>query len=100
MYQIDFDDWPCYGVRKGKNDLCSIGGGRWENAISKREEVFEQMGMTLVCAIRKFGWPDSKGRWQYGNAAILCFLSHKNTGKQLVEQFKDVQVEDLISRYA
>lgn len=58
------------------------------------------MSMTLVNAIRKIGWPDSKGCWQYGNAAILCFLSHKNTGEQLIEQFKDVRVEDLISQYA
>ena len=46
----------------GKEKMIFV-GGCWENAISKREEVFEQMGMTLVCAIRKFGWPDSKGRW-------------------------------------
>lgn len=32
--------------------------------------------------------------------AVLCFLSHKSTGKQLVEPFKDVQVEDLVSQYA
>ena len=54
------------------------------------------MSMTLVNAIRKLGWPDSNGRRQYGNAAVLCFLSHKSTGKQ----FKDVRVEDLVSQYA
>lgn len=58
------------------------------------------MSMTLINAIRKLGWPDSNGRRQYGNAAVLCFLSHKSTGKQLVEPFKDVRVEDLVLQYA
>jgi hypothetical protein len=71
-----------------------------ENAISKREEVFKHMSMDLVNTIRKLGWPDSKGHRQYGNAAILCFLSHKNTGKQFVEQRKSIRVIDLIAQYA
>lgn len=33
------------------------------------------MSMALVNAIRKLGWPDRHGEIQYGNAAILCYLS-------------------------
>ena len=57
------------------------------------------MSTALVNAIRKLGWPDSNGRWQYGNAAILCYLNRNNTGKQIVDRHKDVLVEDLISKY-
>lgn len=75
---------------------------RWkrENAIFKREEVFEHMSIALVNTIRKLGWPDSNGRWQYGNAALLCYLSCNNAVQRIAEQYKDVRVVDLIARYA
>lgn len=59
------------------------------------------MSIALVNAIRKLGWPDSNGCWQYGNAAILCYLSrYNNAGEKFVEQYKDVWVVDLITRCA
>lgn len=59
------------------------------------------MSMTLVNAVRKLGWPDSNGHWQYGNAAVLCYLSrYNNAGKEIVERYKNVRVVDLIARYA
>ena len=34
------------------------------------------MNMTLVNALRKLlGWPDSHGKYQYRNAAVLCYLT-------------------------
>lgn len=33
------------------------------------------MNMMLANAIRTLGWPDGQGRIQYGNAAVLCYLS-------------------------
>lgn len=71
-----------------------------KNAISKREEALKGMSMTLVNAIRKLGWPDSNGRQQYGNAAILCYLSrHSDSAKRFIEQHKDMRLSDLISQY-
>jgi len=35
------------------------------------------MSMALVNTIRKLGWPDRHGEIQYGNAAILCYLSSR-----------------------
>ena len=59
------------------------------------------MSMALVNAIRKLGWPDSNGHWQYGNAAILCYLSrYNNAGKKFVERYKDVRVVDLMAKMA
>lgn len=51
------------------------------------------MDTTPVNAIRKLGW-------QYGNAAILCYLSsHGNAAIKFVEQHKDVLVSDLIVQH-
>lgn len=58
------------------------------------------MSMALVNAIRKLGWPDSNGHWQYGNAAILCYLSCNDAVQKIVEQYRDVQIVDLVSKYA
>ena len=33
------------------------------------------MDMKLISIIRNCGWPDRYGQWQYGNAAVLCFLN-------------------------
>ena len=57
------------------------------------------MSLELVNAIRKLGWPDSKGEWQYGNAAILCYLSRYSQAARFIERFKDTPVDELISRY-
>ena len=59
------------------------------------------MSIALVNAIRKLGGPDSNGHWQYGNAAILCYLSrYNNAGKKFVERYKDVRVVDLMAKMA
>lgn len=58
------------------------------------------MSIELVNAIRKLGWPDSKGEWQYGNAAILCYLSQRTKARKFVEQFKEIPLDELISRYS
>ena len=58
------------------------------------------MSMALVNAIRKLGWPDSNGHWQYGNAAVLCCLSCSDAVQKIVEQYRDVRVVDLIAKYA
>lgn len=59
------------------------------------------MDMALVNAIRKLGWPDTNGNYQYGNAAILCYLGrHHNLGKAFVDRYKDMYVANLIAKYA
>lgn len=59
------------------------------------------MNMALVNAIRKLGWPDTNGNYQYGNAAILCYLTHRNTKAMLfVEQYINMRIKDLIAKSA
>ncbi len=59
------------------------------------------MNMAFVNAIRKLGWPDTNGNYQYGNAAVLCYLTHHNTKTmQFVERHKNMRIKDLIVKSA
>lgn len=59
------------------------------------------MDLTLVNAIRTLGWPDANGNHQYGNAAILCYLSrYDHLGKAIIDRYKDMRVSDLVAKYA
>lgn len=59
------------------------------------------MNMALVNGIRTLGWPDLNGDYQYGNAAVLCYLAYRDTRiKRFVEQHKDMLVKDLIAKSA
>lgn len=44
------------------------------------------MDMKLVDTLRNCGWPDRYGCKQYGNAAILCFLSFLQTRTADIKQ--------------
>lgn len=78
-----------------------LGGERCGESNSKGEEVLKHMDMTLVNAIRKLGWPDANGHLRYGNAAILCYLNHpSNPVVRFVEECKDMQISELIAKYA
>ena len=59
------------------------------------------MNMVLLNAIRKLGWPDTNGNYQYGNAAILCYLTYRDTkAKRFVGRRRVMLVKDPTAKYS